>query len=825
MVNTRQSTLEFLGLAFDEAVQRVVNALLSGLTAQITNELRQNGTRGSGDQPPTIHTWLERFGKQKPRTFSSATTLVDVENLIAHIEKLFEVLGYVDEFKARLESYRLKGDALSWWKAFKQAKGGEEYRDGEPNGEFMKRFLRLSGFLGKKASTQEEQAKNFKWALCDWILDGIVNTKFTDVAQVANAARNIEILRERTGQNNKRNRDRDRIWSTAQGSSQRGYDQKRHDGRGYDRHGSNQREYDQKGYDGRSYDMEVGNGNHRSWRDRDQQDQGRQYNHSSGSSNQKGLLDYASSPRGETCGKLHPGKACYRVTGAFFSCGSTGHMARDCPKNDRNGGEGSGNDKQAATKGCVFDSTTNHAASASGSVWMHPRAGCYIIHKAIQSHNAECREEAQAEKQEYIDLVDTLVRTIIREEVKTQLPQILPKVVLDFATPVIGRNVTETLEAAVLAKSSSQPKFTYEAAASLSEYELTKILLDKIVESKSHLRANYKRKLYDALIKIKTPPLDQTEGRKRRKSSKEAESPKDLRSKEGKSLSSSKGTSHSHHKSSGKSAHAKEPSQTIDDSRVQKNQEFDTDNNDEQPDDEVASKNDWFKKPKRPPTPDPDWNKRQHVDFRPAQTWISVTTRAEKPPTSFDELIDTPIDFSAFPLPLILDHRGRQLIPRDYFINNDLEYLKGGSLSRQYSTSVTKTKAATYEINWIEDMVPNLWSPIKVVYDKHAYWGHLDEIEVRREDQQLYTFKEGVESYQKKLNLTKPETFRSNLRNRTAYTAYSDPQGVIYKDQNNRNRLMRTNGLHKFSNGTLNDVRTALYDIASGIRMEYLLQE
>ncbi|GJU86050.1 hypothetical protein Tco_1293596 [Tanacetum coccineum] len=56
------------------------------------------------------------------------------------------------------------------------------------------------------------------------------------------------------------------------------------------------------------------------------------------------------------------------------------------------------------------------------------------INKAIQSHNAECREEAQAEKQEHIDLVDTSVRTIIREEVKTQLPQILPKAVSNFAT-------------------------------------------------------------------------------------------------------------------------------------------------------------------------------------------------------------------------------------------------------------------------------------------------------------------------------------------------------------------------------------------------------
>ncbi|GJZ30187.1 hypothetical protein Tco_0575234 [Tanacetum coccineum] len=90
-------------------------------------------------------------------------------------------------------------------------------------------------------------------------------------------------------------------------------------------------------------------------------------------------------------------------------------------------------------------------------------------------------------------------------------------------------------------------------------------------------------------------------------------------------------------------------------------------------------------------------------------------------------------------------------------------------------------------------------------------------IQRRVEDLQL-----GVESYQKKLNLTKLDTFRSNLRNRTAYTAYSDPKGVIYKDQNNRNRLMRADELHKFSDDTLNDVRSALNDIAKGIRMECL---
>ncbi|GKF19647.1 hypothetical protein Tco_0068285 [Tanacetum coccineum] len=43
------------------------------------------------------------------------------------------------------------------------------------------------------------------------------------------------------------------------------------------------------------------------------------------------------------------------------------------------------------------------------------------------------------------------------EEVTTQLPQILPQAVSDFATPVIEKNVAESLEAVVLTRSSSQP--------------------------------------------------------------------------------------------------------------------------------------------------------------------------------------------------------------------------------------------------------------------------------------------------------------------------------------------------------------------------------
>ncbi|GJT40916.1 hypothetical protein Tco_0940781 [Tanacetum coccineum] len=90
-------------------------------------------------------------------------------------------------------------------------------------------------------------------------------------------------------------------------------------------------------------------------------------------------------------------------------------------------------------------------------------------------------------------------------------------------------------------------------------------------------------------------------------------------------------------------------------------------------------------------------------------------------------------------------------------------------------------------------------------------------IQRRVEDLQL-----GVESYQKKLNLTKPDTYRPDLKRREAYTAYSNPKGFNYQNKDKNNRLMRIDKLHKFSDGTLNDVWTALNDRLKGIRMQYL---
>ncbi|GKG17170.1 hypothetical protein Tco_0362127, partial [Tanacetum coccineum] len=89
------------------------------------------------------------------------------------------------------------------------------------------------------------------------------------------------------------------------------------------------------------------------------------------------------------------------------------------------------------------------------------------------------------------------------------------------------------------------------------------------------------KKSQDDKDKDQDPSAGSDQGTKRRKSSKDAESYRDPKSKELKSTSSSKGTS-------------------------RLNIKFNTGNNDEQPDDEAASKDDWYKKSTQNLTLDPN---------------------------------------------------------------------------------------------------------------------------------------------------------------------------------------------------------------------------
>ncbi|GJY05728.1 hypothetical protein Tco_0371668 [Tanacetum coccineum] len=177
------------------------------------------------------------------------------------------------------------------------------------------------------------------------------------------------------------------------------------------------------------------------------------------------------------------------------------------------------------------------------------------------------------------------------------------------------------------------------------------------------------------------------------------------------------------------------------------------------------------------------------------------------------------------PLPLITDARGRLIIPYDHFINNDLKYLKGGSSSSIYITSITKIKAANYShVKWIKDKIPrSTWSEVQVVYDKHAYWGIYHWVPKR---QRFYGYATNLETSKDVYSKHRIIAVTKGNFKRLRHEDIEDMllllvQGIIYQDDIDKNCLMRTDELYKFSDGTLNHVRTSLNDIATGIQMEY----
>ncbi|GJV11612.1 putative reverse transcriptase domain-containing protein [Tanacetum coccineum] len=405
------------------AVANALPNLTAALRTQITNDIR-NGAESSGGSggdavPQGIHVWIERFTKLKPLAFRSTATPAEAEDWITHMEKLFQVLGCPDNFKTRLAAFKLESDALSWWKAHLRTQvGGDAFTDTctwvafreifynmyfpaseqqryereygsicqldrENSGEYMERFTRLASFVGTAAGDAQRQARHFKWGLKKWVLDRIGNTDYTNVAQVAAATRNIELLHE-SGNSNKRDRDGNRIQNKGHGQQENKsrYDQGQHEYRGrqdqsVEHRGRQDRGYDSKRQDFRGQDQRFtgrngndrqGQGNYNQRQHRGQSTRDFNQGHASGSASQRRSTEtLPPPPLCTTCGKPHPG-VCYKATGGCFTCGSTQHKVKDCPQAKQKQNMPTDFARLPPATGRVYATTRDQAAKTSGTI-------------------------------------------------------------------------------------------------------------------------------------------------------------------------------------------------------------------------------------------------------------------------------------------------------------------------------------------------------------------------------------------------------------------------------------------------------------------------
>nr|GEU93229.1 reverse transcriptase domain-containing protein [Tanacetum cinerariifolium] len=290
--------------------------------------------------------------------------------------------------------------------------------------------------------------------------------------------------------------------------------------------------------------------------------------------------------------------------------------------------------------------------------------------------------------------------------------------------------------------------------ALVNAYECDKIILETYGDT-----VTLKRR-HDDEDKDEEPSARSDRGSKRRRAGKEPESTSAPKEKASKTSGKSTKRSKSHQNTASESAPVEEPIQTTQDLEEPSHKEFETCAFDDQPVAEASQHPEWFQKQTKPPTPDRAWNKTLPATHGNIQPWISDLAKQADSRTSFNELMDTHVDFSAFlmnrlkvdtltpellagpiyelmkrsckslvefefffdkvykattdqldwntpeghqyphnmlkPPPLIPKSRGHHVIPFEHFINNDLKYLCGGASSRKYTNSVTKTKAADY---------------------------------------------------------------------------------------------------------------------------------
>ncbi|GJR86111.1 hypothetical protein Tco_0210122 [Tanacetum coccineum] len=404
--------------------------------------------------------------------------------------------------------------------------------------------------------------------------------------------------------------------------------------------------------------------------------------------------------------------------------------------------------------------------------------------------------------------------------------------------------VNNQLEFEFLIRSLKEANTSHAVAANLSKLELKKILIDKMEANKSIDILDIQKNLYKALVdayeadknildtygdtvtfKRRRDDVDDDEepsagsdrGFKRRRYRKEPESTSSLKEKTFKSTGSSKEGLKSKTRSTDKSAHLEEPVYTVDVLEQPAHQEFNTGFTKDQPAKETTQFPDWFQRPTKLPSPD-------------------------HPRESFNELMDTPLDFSAF----VMNRLKVDTLTLELLAGPTFELMKGSckSLTELEYFLEEVYKATTEQLDWTNlegQQYPHdlIIAVTKLEIVEWQNYKHFDLITVRRDDDKLYTFKEGnfnrlrIQDIKDMLlllvkgkltNLTVEErlAFNVSLRMLTRSIVIQRRMEDLQLGVESYQKKLNLTKLD--TDGTLDDVRTALNDHLKGIQMQYLPQ-
>nr|GEZ50665.1 hypothetical protein [Tanacetum cinerariifolium] len=196
---------------------------------------------------------------------------------------------------------------------------------------------------------------------------------------------------------------------------------------------------------------------------------------------------------------------------------------------------------------------------------------------------------------------------------------------------------------------------------------------------------------------------------------------------------------------------------------------------------------------------------------------------------------------------------GQVTIQSDFFFNKDLEYLRYDSKGSKPAMSISKIKAAYYPDVGLEQMVPDqIWIEKECKYDIVAMYGishwwfqrqrfyidrhtsegdhsavrkhmrilsvvrikvfsmygydYMKEIVLHRADLNEHVIAERDFKYQYLSDFK--DLYLLNLQD---YTVIDSPRAVTFRDRYGVQMMMRFNEIHKFSDGTLQQIDEALY--------------